>query len=76
MGIVLREPQQPLDVLDDWVEGRVLVERRAAALYTGIDFVCQPLGEDLQQTGFADARLATEQYDLAFPKLGLLPEIH
>ena len=74
-AIVPLQLQEPLQVLDDRIEGTVLVIGRAAKLDAGSPSCAMLLFERLHQAGFANARLTAQQHHLASPVLGLLPAL-
>src|SRR5215470_1105240 len=75
LGRVVRgELQEPLQMINDGIEGTVLMISRAAKLDTSMSFFGHLLFEFLRQTRFANPSLATEQYSLSFASLGFPPE--
>ena len=62
-------------MLNDRIEGAVLVIGRTAKLDARGSFRHDLLFECLHQAGFANARLATEQHDLACTCLWLAPSV-
>jgi len=60
-------------MLNERVEGTVVVIGRAAKLGAGGPFSENLLFERLHQPGLANAGLSAEQDHLAFTRLGLLP---
>ena len=65
--------QEPLQVLNEGIEGAVLMVGGAAKLDAGSPFGHDLLFERLHQAGFANPSFATEQHDLAGTFFGLLP---
>src|SRR5262249_12663913 len=66
-------PQQALELVDDGVQGALLVIERATPLNTGMWHSSNVLFQHLHQAGFANARLTAEQPYLPQPRAGLLP---
>ena len=62
-------------MVDDRIQGTVLVIGRAAKLNARRAFVRDLLFELLHQPGFANARLATQQHHLTCALFGLLPAL-
>ena len=73
--ILARKLQQPLQVVDDRIQGTVLVIGRAAKLDARRPLVRKLLFELLHQAGFANPRLAAQQHHLAGARFGLLPAL-
>ncbi len=79
--VVAVEFERALEVVDGRVESRVLKMRRAAPLddgrvFFGIrDAAGDVLLEVIDESRFAEARLAHQQHDLTHPLLSLLPAI-
>jgi hypothetical protein len=66
-------PQQALEMIDDGVEGALLVIGRPTPLNAGVGHGGDVLFQHLHQAGFADTRLATEQHHLPQVGADLLP---
>ena len=73
--ILSRKLEQALQVVDDRIQGTVLVIGRAAKLNAGRSFVLKLLFELLHQPGFANPGLAAQQHHLACACFGLLPAL-
>src|SRR5262245_8423565 len=73
--ILARKLQPVLQVVDDGIQRTVLVIGRAAKLHASRPLVRKLLFEFLHQPGFANARLATEQYHLPSADFRLVPAL-
>src|SRR5262245_40394611 len=72
-GITRREVKHLLHVLNDGVQSTVLMIRRTAELKANRTVLSDMVLEFLDEPRLTNARLATEQHDLAFALCGLLP---
>ena len=66
-------PQQAVQIVDDGVEGALLVIGRPPPLNAGVRLGGHVLFQHLHQTRFANAGLAAEEHHLSHPCGGLVP---
>ena len=62
-------------MVDDGVQGALLVIGRPAPFNTGVRLVGHVVFQHLHQARFANARLTAEQHHLPLPRLRLLPAL-
>jgi hypothetical protein len=64
-----------MEMVDNGVEGTLLVIGRPAPLNAGVELSGDVLFQQLHQAGFANARLAAEQHHMPVPRFRLGPAL-